>query len=1006
MNNPAKCTSAGGAAAATSSGLIRLAWRKPMGIVFEPMTDPHNPSQQRGVRICDLPRTGAAAMSQKLEVGDELLSINDKTMSRLTFDEIMDFIIEADKERVDLLFRRPDKEKLLNTSGVQVSERTINIPSGGGGPGGMPLSPMGLAGLGSNNSNSVKWIDEKSDLGGKLADDVRDSSGRGGERSRNNGRKAARDEPSVDDDGTYNDGYTVESQSQYTMETYEDDRRGRDRGGRRGGGRGGDSRYSEDESRENDSSRRNRDRRDKRKGGGERNKDPVESTGFLDLLIDTLCTSVMGRDARDMCGDRSESKSSSKDGRGKYRDEDDEDFTVDDGTYATYDEQNDRRDNHRGRRGKNDEDSLVTEEERTYEDDGTQTLESKEKAQQMKQMNKKKKDKSSSKGGSKEEIGIQHGVDMMGIGDDIGMDQFRSDPPPQSNRGGKQSFEQISAPDPPTKAGGQSSSRHHHQPVGIVDIANEQESAIASGIALPVKELEYDDRVDYAADVSVMESLGGPSLLVERARHENAVSTGADRASFEHGHNLDRADPELSELVALHGNGFLPDPDMTKEETAFRDPYKFYEHAVCALLQDNEPEKVRLLSKLMAKYRGRERHLINKLSARYNKDKGGAEGGAGAGSSDQVAAASSSDNRARANSAENATNLANKSSMTGMEKIYEGGEDEEETAGSSALNDPSRANMAAIETAKKKLESSNEDKATKPQDTADISSPKNKSGDNDGWPPAMSDPWGTGRQQLGANQDDGLVDEGPMDDEGSFTDGSSYSGDESGVDGTSPAIIAQVSELLNYVYGKTSVAGQIDRVSTIMRAYEGREAVLLELLETKALIKANADSNNNGGGAADLPASLRNSQGLNANAGGNNAGDENANNEGSNTVQQKKLTPETPVSVLTAPTMAPGAPLSPASVLSPKEDLQSPSAATTNTTKTDASKKKKKSMFGGFFGGKKKDKATKANAQGNFPSSDTTVKTNSSQAANAKKGNKKVSKKGQQLPSNDDDRSI
>jgi len=83
--------------------------------------------------------------------------------------------------------------------------------------------------------------------------------------------------------------------------------------------------------------------------------------------------------------------------------------------------------------------------------------------------------------------------------------------------------------------------------------------------------------------------------------------------------------------------------------------------------------------------------------------------------------------------------------------------------------------------------------------------------------------------------------------------GSEYSGDE--VDGTSPAVIAQVSELLNYVYGKTSVPGQIDRVSTIMRAYEGREAVLLELLETKALIKANKEKEN----AENLPSFLRNS---------------------------------------------------------------------------------------------------------------------------------------------------
>ena len=42
-------------------------------------------------------------MSCKLEVGDELPSINDKTMSRLTFDEIMDFIIEADLQLLSIV---------------------------------------------------------------------------------------------------------------------------------------------------------------------------------------------------------------------------------------------------------------------------------------------------------------------------------------------------------------------------------------------------------------------------------------------------------------------------------------------------------------------------------------------------------------------------------------------------------------------------------------------------------------------------------------------------------------------------------------------------------------------------------------------------------------------------------------------------------------------------------------------------------------------------------------
>ena len=66
-----------------------------------------------------------------------------------------------------------------------------------------------------------------------------------------------------------------------------------------------------------------------------------------------------------------------------------------------------------------------------------------------------------------------------------------------------------------------------------------------------------------------------------------------------------------------HGDGYAASPGLTREETAFRDPYGFYEHAVRSLLAENELEKVRLLGKLMAKYRGRERHRIHKLGARY-----------------------------------------------------------------------------------------------------------------------------------------------------------------------------------------------------------------------------------------------------------------------------------------------------------------------------------------------------------------------------------------------------
>jgi len=851
-NNSAKPTTAGSSSGAVSSGLIRLTLRKPMGIVFEPTPDPHNPSQQRGVRICDLPRTGAAFLSGKLQVGDELLSINDKTMSRLTFDEIMDFIIVADKERVDLLFRRPTKEKQAQILAAQQQmQHSLSPPE----PDDIPTAAL-------SQSNSVKWVDD-----GKKA---QDKSGGGGGRKgrsreeqeddsveqprRNRGGKSGsskrrdeRDEVSVGDD-TY-DQNTVESQSQYTMETYEDERRGR----RKGGGRGGDARR-----------------------GGERGnrskRDIIESGGFLDLLIDTLCTSVIGRDPYNRRGGKRSSRYDNDD----YDDDQTyDDQTYDDQTVETYEE--------RDRRRHKDERSHVTEDDGTFatEDDGTRTVETNDefyvdkRKERMKQNFRahQKIEKKETKASNRMISDSQETADEDEI---IHPPKVKNSPPP-------------AAPDPPTMKTRQ--------------VQKDEESAV-DALHVPLRELNLDQ--DFAADVSVMESLGGPSILVERSRLEGA----GNAAKFV---NLEKQDPELAKLVAIHGDGFECKPGMSKEEAAFRNPFAFYHHAVTVLLRENEPEKVRLLSKLMAKYKGRERHLIHKLSARYNKVEEEGVGG------DAV-----------------------ETKTSGMEKIHEG----EEDAGS--LNDPTRANVDAIEAAKKKMESGD--------------------GWGDGWPPAIADPWGGINNEKAADSKPQNVepvesappaaeDSRPLDEEDSYSDASSYTG-ESGMDGTSPAIIAQVSELLNYVYGKTSVAGQIDRVSTIMRAYEGREAVLLELLETKALIKANADTNGN---VSEIPQSVRENPGLNTNS-------DSARNP--NATVTEKPAPQTPVSALTYPTADYSSKMSPNIVKSPK-NLSSPSEATTATSKSDK-KKKKKGMFGGIFG--KKDK------KGNFPNA--------------------TSKKGQQL--NDD----
>lgn len=582
----------------SSTGLIRLSLKKPMGIVFEPMYDPNNAAIQRGVRICDLPRTGAAALSRKLQVGDELLQINDTTVSRLTFDEIMDFIIEADPESVNLLFRRPRKETLQARQGVQ---QKLN------------------AAANKDAVATVKWVDEE----------AQESPDKKSKKKKKKSKRSKKGSISEEEE-------TLQSKSTLGEDSYI-----------------------------KSSSKKNKNGKLK---NGKHGSNPYETESFLDMLIDTICS-----DSGNVCRDT-------------FRRNDDEDvsedesFATEEDTYATYEEDQPR---------KTKEDKIVS--KKKYEDDGT--LESVE---------------------TQDRPVVQSApqpVPPLGLAP--------NPPPAMMMRGGEETDD--------------------------------------DGNPAPIKELEYDDRIE--ADVSVMESLGGPSLLIEKQRAAQAAATQQTIPT---------------EILEKYGLDFPVMPGMTREQTITAAPVRFYTHVVKQLLQDHEPEKVRLLDKLLAKYKGREDHLVQKLSVRYNKEE-----------------------QQQQQDAEAFTDAVKK-------------------------NKQSLTAAAAVNTAKERLQN------IVPDDD------DNEAPDHHQWP-----------EKETKQQDEG--------DEASET-GSEYSGES--VDGTSPAVIAQVSELLNYVYGKTSVPGQIDRVSTIMRAYEGREAVLLELLETKALIKANKDKEN----ADGLPSFLCNSQ--------------------------------------------------------------------------------------------------------------------------------------------------
>lgn len=92
--------------------LVRVQLRKPLGIVFDSIKDElnglENSNHHSGLRISELPPMFAAYRSSRLEIGDELLSINGVDVSRRSFQYVSDFIRRTNpKSPLDIIFRRP-----------------------------------------------------------------------------------------------------------------------------------------------------------------------------------------------------------------------------------------------------------------------------------------------------------------------------------------------------------------------------------------------------------------------------------------------------------------------------------------------------------------------------------------------------------------------------------------------------------------------------------------------------------------------------------------------------------------------------------------------------------------------------------------------------------------------------------------------------------------------------------------------------------------------------------
>jgi len=756
-----------------SSGLIRLSLRKPMGIVFEPMNDPHNPSQQRGVLIVELPRTGAAALSHKLEIGDELLSINQKTMSRLTFDEIMDFIIEADPDNVSLLFRRPKKEQLNGgpnnlVAGVSASTVPNNTNSSSAGRG-------------------VKWVDGKS--GTKEVGALSESNIDKGEKV-----EEKHSEPSWGVDNASNSKPTW-GVDEASVLTGDDDTLGTQ------------DTYDKQEAR-----RKRWSSQLKKRTSDNKRKTIYSSESFLDKLIDAICVPIVGDDNGDDYDSDDDLTYNSQD-----------DYTVDTYDSASYVEPkskkkgresrneniNDKKNNYKSKSeyekdNENTTDNKITpKSNENYNNDGlkaeenysehvpdSQTKEQDDELEERNQEGAYLDDQTLETVGTLAREKLRRGKKVVIATPEEDLKNYSGTSEALNNYNGISEMEQdVRQP------------KDHFEPQFTNPInENEEVFTYEQDPNMPMSVLEINDH----ADVSVMESTGGPSLLIENMRMDSqrATQNGVSQ-----------------EMMLTYGKYYPAELGLTQEETIQLNQNKFYCYVVKEILKENEPEKVRLLDKLLAKYKGREEHLIQKLSVRYskiNEDEEGIEPKKEIEQNEHIELKEEIDNN---------LNFSNKK-KSGIR---------EESTDPVAFNDDGFQNFPNFPTVSKNKESK-------------------QLFSTDSWPALSPNKIRTNFKDNKQRTNPEVSDDASQETDSSCTTDSEYGS----IDGTSPAVIAQVSELLNYVYGKTTVPGQIDRVSTIMRAYDGREAVLLELLETKALIKANADND----GVNNLPERLKNNPAL------------------------------------------------------------------------------------------------------------------------------------------------
>jgi hypothetical protein len=92
---------------------VTVALTKPMGIVFE-----ENDADFGGIFVQSIKEDGEAAKDGKTQEGDQLVAVENRKVSGLSFDEALGAIIDAASKKVKLVFFRGSSKQLYGPTGA------------------------------------------------------------------------------------------------------------------------------------------------------------------------------------------------------------------------------------------------------------------------------------------------------------------------------------------------------------------------------------------------------------------------------------------------------------------------------------------------------------------------------------------------------------------------------------------------------------------------------------------------------------------------------------------------------------------------------------------------------------------------------------------------------------------------------------------------------------------------------------------------------------------------